>query len=99
MSTSRTVSAIEMISTSLCPAPTVSRKTKSFPEASRTRVAWSVASASPPRWPRVPIERMNTSGSRKWSASRMRSPRSAPFVNGLDGSTEMTPTEAPVRRT
>jgi len=34
---------------------------------------------------------MKTSGSRKWSASRMRSPSSAPCVNGLDGSTEITP--------
>ena len=48
--------------------------------------AWSVASASPPRWPRVPIERMKTPGSRKWSESLIRSPRSAPCVNGLDGS-------------
>jgi hypothetical protein len=34
---------------------------------------------------------MKTSGSRKWSASRMRSPSNAPCENGLDGSTEMTP--------
>ena len=38
---------------------------------------------------------MKTSGSRKWSARRMRSPSSAPFVNGLEGSTEMTPTVRP----
>ena len=35
---------------------------------------------------------MKTPGSRKWSLSRIRSPRSAPLVNGLDGSTETTPT-------
>jgi hypothetical protein len=29
----------------------------------------------------------------------MRSPRRAPFVNGLDGSTEMTPTDSPCSRT
>ena len=29
----------------------------------------------------------------------MRSPSSAPFVNGLDGSTEMTPTLVPLART
>jgi hypothetical protein len=40
---------------------------------------------------------MKTSGSRKWSLSRMRSPSSAPRVNGLDGSTEMTPTCVPSR--
>ena len=54
--------------------------------------ACSVASASPPRCPRVPIERMKTPGSRKWSESRIRSPSSAPCENGLDGSTETTPT-------
>ena len=40
---------------------------------------------------------MKTSGSRKWSASRIRSPSSAPCENGLDGSTETTPTLASVR--
>ena len=85
--------------TSPWPVPTVSRKTSSLPAASRTSNACSVASASPPRWPRVPIERMKTSGSRKWSASRMRSPRRAPCVNGLEGSTEITPTERSCSRT
>ena len=92
ISASTTVSAIESTPTSLCPVPTVSRKTTSLPAASSTSSACSVVSARPPRWPRVPIERMNTSGSRKWSVRRMRSPSSAPCVNGLDGSTEMTPT-------
>ena len=84
MSTSRTVSAIPITSTSLCPAPTVSRKTTSLPAASSTSSACSAASARPPRWPRVPIERMKTSGSRKWSLSRIRSPSSAPCENGLE---------------
>ena len=92
ISTSTTVSAIPITSTSLWPVPTVSRKTTSLPAASSTSSAWSVASARPPRWPRVPIERMKTPGSRKWSVRRMRSPSSAPCVNGLDGSTEITPT-------
>ena len=70
----------------------------SFPAASSSNSACSVASASPPRCPRVPIERMNTSGSRKWSASRIRSPSSAPCENGLDGSTETTPTRRPSSR-
>ena len=50
----------------------------------------------------MPIERMKTPGSRKCSDRRMRSPRSAPCVNGLDGSTEITPTvcsAARIRRT
>ena len=32
---------------------------------------------------------MKTSGSRKWSARRIRSPSRAPCVNGLEGSTEI----------
>ena len=47
----------------------------------------------------MPIERMKTPGSRKWSASRIRSPSSAPCVNGLDGSTETTPTVCSCART
>ena len=42
---------------------------------------------------------MNTPGSRKWSASRIRSPSSAPRVKGLDGSTEITPTVSSSART
>jgi hypothetical protein len=42
---------------------------------------------------------MNTSGSRKWSERRIRSPSSAPCENGLEGSTEMTPTVLPSSRT
>ena len=42
---------------------------------------------------------MKTSGSRKWSVSRIRSPSSAPCVNGLDGSTEITPTVCSSART
>ena len=99
MSTSSTVSAIPITSTSLWPVPTVSTKTTSFPAASRTSSAWSAASVSPPRWPRVPIERMKTPGSRKWSARRIRSPSSAPCVKGLEGSTEITPTVRPASRT
>ena len=99
ISTSRTVSATPITSTSLCPAPTVSRKITSFPPASSTSIACSVDSAMPPRCPRVPIDRMKTPGSRKWSASRIRSPSNAPWVNGLDGSTEITPTESSRSRT
>ena len=99
MSTSSTVSAIPITSTSLWPVPTVSTKTTSLPAASRSSTACSVASARPPRWPRVPIERMKIPGSRKCSASRMRSPSKAPCENGLDGSTETTPTDSPCART
>ena len=43
------MSAMPITSTSLWPVPTVSRKTTSFPDASTSSSAWSVASASPPR--------------------------------------------------
>ena len=96
MSTSSTVSAIPITSTSLWPVPTVSTKMKSFRAASRTSIACSVDSARPPRCPRVPIDRMKTPGSRKWSESLMRSPSSAPCEKGLDGSTETTPIVLPL---
>ncbi len=99
ISASTTVSAIDSTPTSLWPVPTVSRKTTSLPAASSTSSDCSVVSARPPRCPRVPIERMKTSGSRKWSVSRIRSPSSAPCVNGLDGSTEITPTVCSSART
>src|SRR2546428_591156 len=76
-----------------------SRKATSLRAASSTSSACSVAWARPPGWPRVPIERMNTPGSRKWSARRMRSPSSAPCVNGLEGSTVITPTVVSPART
>ncbi len=57
-----------------------------------SRAAWSVASDSPPSEPRMAIERMNTPGSRKCSVRRMRSPSSAPLVNGEDGSIDSTAT-------
>ena len=63
----------------------------SLPAASISSAACSAASASPPSEPRVAIERMKTPGSRKCSESRIRSPSTAPWVNGLDGSIESTP--------
>ena len=92
ISTSTTVSAWSMMSTSAWPTPTVSRKTSSLPLASISSAAWRVASDSPPSDPRLAIERMNTPGSRKWSVSRMRSPSRAPCVNGELGSIESTAT-------
>ena len=56
------------------------------------------AQDSPPRWPRLAIERMNTPGSVAWSCIRTRSPSSAPPVNGDDGSTASTPTRSPALR-
>ena len=53
---------------------------------------------SPPAAPRVPMERMNTPGSSVWRAMRTRSPRIAPPVNGLDGSTATTATVLPRSR-
>ncbi len=93
------VSASATISISLCPTPTVSISTTSQPAASSTRRACGVAHASPPRWPRVAIERMNTPSSVACSPIRTRSPSSAPPENGDDGSTASTPTRRPVART
>ena len=54
--------------------------------------------ASPPRCPRVAIERMKTSRSSAWSCIRTRSPSRAPPENGDDGSTASTPTRCPAAR-
>jgi len=91
-SSTSVVSAVEATSTSAWPTPTVSTSTTSQPAASSTRTACGVAQASPPRWPRLAIDRMNTFGSVAWSCIRTRSPSSAPPENGEDGSTASTPT-------
>ena len=54
--------------------------------------------ARPPRWPRVAMLRMNTPASPACACMRTRSPRIAPPVNGLVGSTATTPTVRPVAR-
>ena len=98
MSTSITVPLRACTSTSFCPAPTVSTITTSNPAASRMVTASPVASDSPPRCPRLAMERMNTPSSRKWSTSRMRSPSTAPCVNWLVGSTLTMATVVPMER-
>src|SRR5207253_903201 len=92
------VSAACATSTSACPTPTVSRTMTSAPATSSTRNACGTAHASPPRWPRVAIERMNTPGSVACSCIRKRSPRRAPPVNGDVGSTASTETFLSSRR-
>jgi hypothetical protein len=57
-----------------------------------------VARESPPSDPRVASERMKTSGSDAWACIRMRSPRMAPPLKGLVGSTASTPTVRPSAR-
>ena len=57
-----------------------------------------VARARPPSEPRVAIERMKTPGSSACACMRMRSPSTAPPVNGLEGSTATIPTVAPLAR-
>ena len=86
-------SAVRMMSTSSCPTPTVSMMTTSVPAASSTSAASPVARARPPRCPRVAMLRMNTPSSAACACMRTRSPRTAPPVNGLVGSTAITPTE------
>ena len=68
------------------------------PAASRSFCASAVARASPPRLPRVAMLRMNTPGSSVCACIRIRSPRTAPPVKGLVGSTATTPTVAPLFR-
>ena len=84
-STTIDTSAVRTMSTSSCPTPTVSMITKSRPAASSTSAASLVARASPPRWPRVAMLRMNTPASPACACMRTRSPRMAPPVKGLVG--------------
>ena len=57
----------------------------------------TAAGDSPPRWPRLASERMNTPSSSSVAVMRMRSPRMAPPDTGLEGSTAMMPTVLPWR--
>ena len=69
-----------------------------MPNASSTSQTSRVAAASPPSEPRVAIERMKTPGSSATDSMRMRSPSSAPPVNGDVGSTATMPTVSPAAR-
>src|SRR5689334_8430904 len=86
------------MSSSVWPTPTVSMMIRWKPKASSRSATSSVVVASPPWAPRVAIDRMNTLGSRLTDSMRIRSPSSAPPVNGLVGSTATTPTESPPAR-
>ena len=61
-------------------------------------MARGAAAASPPSWPRLPIDLMYTPASVACSCIRTRSPSSAPPVNGDDGSTASTATRLPRAR-
>ena len=80
------------MSISSCPTPTVSMRTCLFPAASSSSATSAVARASPPRNPRVAIERMKVPESPACPCMRIRSPRMAPPEYGLVGSTAITPT-------
>src|SRR5207253_404906 len=80
------------------PTPTVSAGMRATPNASSRSATSSVVVARPPCAPRVAMERMKTCGSRLADSIRMRSPSSAPPVNGLVGSTATAPTESPCPR-
>ena len=85
------------------PRPRTGRRRRSRPARRRSRPRRAPGApagsptASPPRWPRVAIERMKTPGSVACSCIRTRSPSSAPPENGEDGSTASTPTRLPGR--
>ncbi len=97
-STTAVESAVCATSSSLCPTPTVSMRTREKPAASSTSHTWAVWTASPPMLPRVAIERMNTPGSPASSPIRTRSPSRAPPLKGLVGSTATIATVSPRRR-
>ncbi|MCZ7554671.1 MAG: hypothetical protein M5U05_19180 [Anaerolineales bacterium] len=78
--------------------PTVSRRTRSNPQASRTAAAAVEVGAGPPACPRAAIDRMKTLESPAYDCIRTRSPSRAPPVIGLDGSTATTPTARPASR-
>ena len=71
---------------------------QSNPAASSTRPASAAVADRPPRCPRVAMLRMKTPRSSAWPCMRTRSPRIAPPVKGLVGSTASTPTVAPDAR-
>src|SRR6266496_4887120 len=96
--TTITVWAVRMTSTSAWPVPTVSIMIGLYPAASMARTTSRVEAARPPRLPRLAILRIKTLGSPDSSIMRMRSPRIAPPVSGLVGSTATTPTLASRRR-
>src|SRR5205823_1284572 len=96
--TSSVVSALRAISSSVWPTPTVSTRMRAKPNASSRSATSSVVVARPPCAPRVAMERMKTCGARLADSIRMRSPSSAPPVNGLVGATATTPTESPCAR-
>ncbi len=86
------MSAVFTISTSSCPTPTVSMMMKSLPKASSILIVSAVAFESPPKVPRVAMDRTKTPSSLVMSCMRSRSPSNAPPVKGLVGSTAMIPT-------
>ena len=85
-------------STSSCPTPTVSMMTMSLARRIQDR-APRRSSPAPgrPSCPRVAMLRMNTPSSPACRPIRTRSPRMAPPVKGLVGSTAITPTARPAR--
>ena len=90
--TTMEVCAVLTISTSSCPTPTVSTKIRSLPIASITfTISW-VERERPPKHPRVAKERIKTPSSVAWRCIRIRSPKIAPPVKGLVGSTATMPT-------
>src|SRR5438477_504868 len=97
-STTTVVSAIFMMSSSVCPTPTVSISTQRYPAAPSSLATSPVACARPPSEPRVAMLRMNTPASSACACIRMRSPSTAPPENGLEGSTATMPTVSPSAR-
>ena len=97
-STTTVTSASAATSISSWPTPTVSTIMKSNPAERKSCESAELVRASPPVAPRVAMERMKTPGSAWCRCMRTRSPRIAPPVARLDGSTAMMATVFPRRR-
>ncbi len=96
--TTSTVSVARVMSNSDCPTPTVSMMIICLPLASRMRETAWVVDASPPITLPALILRKKMSPPSSRGVMRIRSPKNAPPLKGLPGSTATIPTERSLRQ-
>ena len=77
------MSTMSLTRYSLCPTPTVSTSTMSYPPASHNTTASLVVLVTPPKWPRLGLGLMKARMSRLSSGIRVLSPRMLPPVEPL----------------
>ena len=92
ISTSSTVSAMPITSTSLCPAPTVSRKSRSLPDGVEHEHRLQRRLGEPAEVAARAHRADEDAGVEEVVAEPDPVAEQRACVNGLDGSTEMTPT-------